>query len=240
MPFSKRIVRIFSPIAIRKSSFLSCALTFAFATGQKDLIRIICNRDINPYFYVMEIKSYFENVPDAILEELKKAQFSIVAAVAWITNEVLFEVLCKKAQKGLYVVVLILEHEINNESDINYKLLESSGGQLYAVKNGNAFMHHKFCVIDNRTVVTGSANWTNNASYNNENIVVINDDKRLATTFIVEFYKLFDEYNISIQSSSKLKLNGFENLVVGDYKRALAIRKAGIRLEDYFKPLDKQ
>lgn len=189
---------------------------------------------------MVEIKPYFENVPDAILGELEKAQFSIVAAVAWITNEALFEVLCSKAQKGLYVILLILEHEINDESEINYKLLKSSGGQLYFVKGGNAFMHHKFCVIDNKTVITGSANWTNNASYNNENIVVINDDKRLVTSFNLEFYKLFDEYNISIQSSSKSNLNDLENLIVGDYKRALAIRKAGIRLEDFFKPLVKE
>lgn len=234
MPFSKRIVRIFSPIEIRKPSFLNCAETFAFATRQKELIRIICNRDINPYFYIVEIKPYFENVPDAILAELEKAQFSIVAAVAWTTNEAIFEVLCSKAQKGLYVILLILEHEINNESEINYKLLESSGGQLYLVKGGNAFMHHKFCVIDNKTVITGSANWTNNASYNNENIVVINDDKRLVTAFMVAFYKLFDEYNITLQTTSEGKSNDLQNLVVANVNRARAIRNAGIRIEDYF------
>jgi hypothetical protein len=36
-------------------------------------------------------------------------------------------------------------------------------------------MHHKFCVIDHRIVITGSYNWTNNAEKNDENIVIVED-----------------------------------------------------------------
>jgi phosphatidylserine/phosphatidylglycerophosphate/cardiolipin synthase-like enzyme len=31
-------------------------------------------------------------------------------------------------------------------------------------------MHHKFCVIDINTVISGSYNWTNKAQFNDESI----------------------------------------------------------------------
>jgi len=37
-------------------------------------------------------------------------------------------------------------------------------------------MHNKFCVIDSKTVVTGSYNWTKKAQSNYENITIIKDE----------------------------------------------------------------
>ena len=52
-------------------------------------------------------------------------------------------------------------------------------------------MHHKFCVIDNQKVITGSYNWSDNAeNKNDENAAVMYDYDR-ASDYSVEFRELF-------------------------------------------------
>jgi phosphatidylserine/phosphatidylglycerophosphate/cardiolipin synthase-like enzyme len=53
-------------------------------------------------------------------------------------------------------------------------------------------MHHKFAVIDERTVMTGSYNWTRSAAlYNHENIL-ITGDKAIVKEYLKEFHRLWD------------------------------------------------
>ena len=50
-------------------------------------------------------------------------------------------------------------------------------------------MHNKFCIIDHKTVITGSYNWTRKAKTNDENITVTKDSPELATDFVTEFQR---------------------------------------------------
>ena len=53
-------------------------------------------------------------------------------------------------------------------------------------------MHHKFCVIDNQKVITGSYNWSDNAeNKNDENAAVMYDNDR-ASDYSVTFRELFN------------------------------------------------
>ncbi len=61
------------------------------------------------------------------------------------------------------------------------------------------FVHHKFIVIDAETghpiIFTGSANMSNNSSFNNdENVMQITGDTRLAAIYLAEFMRLFEHY----------------------------------------------
>ena len=58
--------------------------------------------------------------------------------------------------------------------------LEKANVCAYPYEEGDQLMHHKFCVIDRSTVITGSYNWSFRAQENEENITVIT-----ATYFII-------------------------------------------------------
>lgn len=140
------------------------------------------------------VKSHFTGIQSAILEELKQARFSIKVAVAWFTSDPLFEALCRRAEEGLDVQ-LILSNSINDydKGDYYARRLNASGGELFRhgasdFKDGGV-MHHKFAVIDEKTVITGSFNWTNQGSRNAENIVIINELKQ-AQVYLQQFQKL--------------------------------------------------
>ena len=71
-------------------------------------------------------------------------------------------------------------------------------------------MHHKFAIIDNRLLLTGSYNWTSSANNrNNENLMVI-DDPEVIARYQNQFEKLwFEKYSLerTRQLFQKAKVN---------------------------------
>jgi mitochondrial cardiolipin hydrolase len=61
------------------------------------------------------------------------------------------------------------------------------------VDRGPDHMHHKFAVFDNRTLLTGSFNWTRSASTGNHENIIVSDDERLVGPFVREFQALWAE-----------------------------------------------
>lgn len=136
----------------------------------------------------MHTEAVFEEIAKHIEKELNKAQSSIIIAVAWFTNKNLFDTILKKSQEGCKVHLMITDDEINNNSQINYNLLEQNQSHFYKIGiDEKALMHNKFCIIDNTVVITGSYNWSYKAEINHENIVIHYKDHELAKQFIAEF-----------------------------------------------------
>lgn len=167
-----------------------------------------------------EHQSYFDNIQQELADELRQARHTIFAAVAWFTDYTLLGILEDKARKGVSVQLVISAHDFNDHG--RYKTLNDLGGEIYVVGSkditGYEFMHNKFCVIDYKTVITGSYNWTKNATSNEENIVIINDSKvaRQYSTKCVELIQSgkvidFDDSNdihLSITTPTTLVENG--------------------------------
>jgi len=141
----------------------------------------------------MEIKSYFENIREVIIDELQKAKSSIFVAVAWFTDNQLYEILCEKAQKGVKVEVIAIKDEINTTSNIDFNVLFDNGGKVWLIDDLKT-MHNKFCVVDDKIVITGSYNWTINASNNHENIMLVSDHFETIEKYIVQFKQLKNKY----------------------------------------------
>jgi phosphatidylserine/phosphatidylglycerophosphate/cardiolipin synthase-like enzyme len=63
----------------------------------------------------------------------------------------------------------------------------------YSQNDNNDFMHNKVIIIDDRTVVTGSYNFSENAESNDENTLIL-ESKEIADAFTRYFDILFAEY----------------------------------------------
>jgi Leucine-rich repeat (LRR) protein len=146
----------------------------------------------------MPTKVFFnEECRQAIIYELSKAQLEITIAVAWFNDKELFNILLEKAESGIQVNLLI-SNDPNNFSSpesLNFEELVSKNGKVNRLITESVLMHNKFCVIDSKTVVTGSYNWTFGAYYKNlENIVVIEDAFELCEQFKTEYNRILQEY----------------------------------------------
>ncbi|XP_010775350.1 mitochondrial cardiolipin hydrolase isoform X2 [Notothenia coriiceps] len=56
---------------------------------------------------------------------------------------------------------------------------------------GSVYMHHKFAVVDNRLLITGSLNWTMTAVQSNKENVIVTEDPDLVGPFLKEFQRLW-------------------------------------------------
>jgi len=155
------------------------------------------------------IKPVFNNIQNAIQAELFKATKSIKIAVAWFTNDLLYQILLLKLQTGVSVELILNDDDINRNSDhhLDFDLFVNAGGKIYWANDKN-LMHQKFCIIDENVVINGSYNWTYKAEYNNENVNIISGEETVCFQYINEFSTLIRTIckvntNFSINDSAK-------------------------------------
>jgi hypothetical protein len=140
---------------------------------------------------MIETQAYFDNIKAVLLQHLAEAEKSILVAMAWFTEDDLLDELLRCARKGIDIQLVIMDDKINQQSGLDYESLVTEGGKLWFFPDGKATMHHKFCLIDDKVVLTGSFNWTRKASlHNSETLIVMPLTAELAKRFSTEFEKI--------------------------------------------------
>lgn len=160
----------------------------------------------------MSSKAYFSDIKSILLKQLSASFETINVAISWLTDTDLIKELAIKAKEGVTVIVIINDDEINNHANSRFlKELKIAGAEILLIKNQESnLMHNKFCVIDNSTLITGSYNWTNNATNNSENIVVIKGEQKLIDEYNYEFQRIYN--SIKTKTKSKIIAPTFENI----------------------------
>jgi phosphatidylserine/phosphatidylglycerophosphate/cardiolipin synthase-like enzyme len=135
----------------------------------------------------METKATFEGIQKKLEDLIGDSKNSIKISVAWFTNKELLGLLAEKAENNVKVEIIISD-------DINNKLSPTgfinSGGKMFVYKSSSGkFLHEKFAIFDDKTVVTGSYNWTYSAEYHNIESVIISTDQILVKQFGIKFDK---------------------------------------------------
>lgn len=139
-----------------------------------------------------EVQHFTGNIKRVIINSINSAQDEIRIAVSWLTDMDLVEVLNSKAREGILIEVILNLDDINLFYLESYSEMQRLGAQIFFYKDDDftsSIMHKKFAVIDNRYVITGSYNWTNNAQNNLEDIYLIKT-KTIVNSNLVEFERL--------------------------------------------------
>lgn len=76
-------------------------------------------------------------------------------------------------------------------------------------------LHHKFAIIDNKTIITGSHNWSDAADHLNDEVLLIIDSPQLAAHYDREFNNLFDRATLGIP-------NRIQKTIAADLKQCAA------------------
>jgi phospholipase D len=139
------------------------------------------------------MECYFSGSADLseiISLELLKASKSIFLAMYTLTDHQLIHTLRQLGQKNIDIFALFDEAQLLHFNNVILEL-NNSGIQFKTIGNPNSRMHNKFIVIDKSKVITGSFNWTEQASKSNmENIVIINDEQ-IAHKYVNEFNRIW-------------------------------------------------
>ena len=141
------------------------------------------------------IEHYSHKIQNAIQIELFKANSSIKIAVAWFTNDLLFQPLLLKLGAGVRVELILNKDDINCSSDneIDFDEFVNAGGIL-RWNDTKQLLHDKFCIIDNNIVIYGSYNWTNKAEYNEESVAISKGETGTISFYLKKFESLSSKY----------------------------------------------
>ena len=137
------------------------------------------------------LKNYFcpkNNCERKVLETLNKAEKEILFASFVLTNDNIELLLKEKAKQNLTIKGVIENRMRNTLGSKIFKLNESF--EIMLDKNKNT-MHHKFFIVDEKILIVGSANPSNNGYFKNDENILIIENENLAKKFKEEFLLLF-------------------------------------------------
>lgn len=143
-------------------------------------------------------QAYFSSICHKIISYLDRAQETIQVAMAWFTSSELFNTLLLCLDRNVEVELILLDNAINYmDYAPDFNQFIKAGGKLRIADSCVGFMHHKFCIVDNRIVITGSYNWTYYAETRNVENIVIFDNGEIVRLFANEFLRLKNELSLS-------------------------------------------
>ncbi len=142
----------------------------------------------------MNINVYFapeDNVEKIIHNRIEKAEKSIRFMQFSFTSDVIGEVIIKKFKEGVDVQGVFEKKGSNTEYSEYIKMIVESV-PVRLDKNRDT-MHHKVIIIDDYLVITGSFNISKNANLRNDENIIILDNPDLASEYIKEFNRIYNE-----------------------------------------------
>ena len=123
-----------------------------------------------------------------LVGRLGAAEARVDAALYDLDAVPVADALIEAYHRGVQVRIVT---EADNIDDSEIGRLREVGIPVVDDGDHQGLMHHKFIVIDERYVWTGSYNTTYNGAYKNNNNVILIDSAQLAYNFTQEFRELF-------------------------------------------------
>lgn len=134
---------------------------------------------------LMHLNVYFSpkgGCENAIVTEMNKARREILVQAYSFTADPLSYGLVEAKKRGVDVeVILDRSNEVERYSDLNILL---DNGMHPLIDAEHAIAHNKIMIIDQKVIITGSFNFTNQAENQNaENLLIIRGHKELVTQY---------------------------------------------------------
>ena len=121
-----------------------------------------------------------------------KSKSEICISMYNLTSYKIMEVLNKLKNNGINIKIIVDKDKKNKRKKLqslsNYLKIANVYSSYSKYDN---YMHNKYCIIDNKIVLDGSYNWSYNARFNVEHIIVINNTD-VAKMYRKNFDKIFN------------------------------------------------
>ncbi len=155
-----------------------------------------------------------------VINMLQTCKNTMDIAIFTMTNIKFANVITNLFNRGVKIRI-IADGECCKMQTSNIYSLAALGIEVKTDDSVRYYMHHKFAVIDNSVVITGSFNWTSQAvNHNQENILFL-ENKNLAKKYANEFQRLWDDFEVVISKESALRILKDEE----EKKKAIENRK---------------
>lgn len=161
---------------------------------------------------------YFEKVSEAIDNAEKSIHVSMFLMVIGNTVEELVDKLVEARNRGVDVAIL-LDDDPEPNVDYTYSYLKDRGLNVKLDDTDKA-LHSKLLIIDNRTVIVGSTNWSDNSIDNNREANVRINDPDVADYYERFFWNAWEDASYDMELGRE-NHNGVVPLIDRDHLPAL-------------------
>ena len=172
------------------------------------------------YFSEINAGGSLYSLEKRLVDKLGAATVQVDAALYDLDAAPVAAALIKAHNRGVRVRVVT---ETDNMDDSEIGRLQKVGIPVANDGERDGLMHHKFIVIDERYVWTGSYNTTYNGAHKNNNNVVFIDSVALAYNFTQEFRELFLDAQVGKSSGAFI---AYPEVMLAD----------GVQVFTYFSP----
>ncbi len=126
-------------------------------------------------------------VTEVVVSELGRARREVLVLAYSFTSQPIAKALVEAKMRGVHVDI-ILDHsnELEEHSDLHFFMQQ---GLTPTIDAHHAIAHNKVMIIDGRTILTGSFNFTNQAENENaENLLVLKGHPELVKLYKANFH----------------------------------------------------
>lgn len=141
----------------------------------------------------VRVENYFsaeDAVTPRLVELVNSAKQSVYFLAFSFTEDTIGDAMINRAKAGVKVQG-VFEKTGSDTKFSEYGRMKTAGLDVYT--DGNPYvMHHKVIIVDERTVVFGSFNFSQNAEKSNDENMLIVEDPTLAKAFLQEYNKILE------------------------------------------------
>lgn len=128
-----------------------------------------------------------------VVNMLRTCKKTLDIAIFTLTNNKICAAIEEAYQRGVQVRV-IADDECCKMWGSDVGILAAKGIVCKTDNSVKFHMHHKFAVLDNSVVVTGSFNWTSQAVKHNQENILFFENKSIAQQYTDEFNHLWNTF----------------------------------------------
>jgi len=145
-----------------------------------------------------EIQVFFspeqgEEILAILKEAIQNAEERIYILIYSFTLDELTKALIGKHKEGIDVKVIMDKGQAGSRWSVDEKLEEAGINVKRLAGSKGGYMHIKMMIVDD-ILMTGSYNWSKNATYkSDENFLVITDEKEVLEAHLEKFERLWGE-----------------------------------------------
>lgn len=107
-----------------------------------------------------------------LAERIDSASKTIRMAMFTLTHPELVHKLTEAQKRGVAVSIAIDRYTAQGASQKSIEILQKAGAEILT-NRGSQLLHHKWALIDEKTLIMGSANWTDAAFSKNQDCLLI-------------------------------------------------------------------
>jgi phosphatidylserine/phosphatidylglycerophosphate/cardiolipin synthase-like enzyme len=128
-----------------------------------------------------------------LVNVINSANSSLDIAIYSLTKDNIVQAIAAAEKRGVTVRIITDREESGDKSQTKELLVLSNAGIPIKINSHKGLMHLKVIIADDKVVTTGSYNYTDEATHDNDEVLVIINDQSIAQNWDNEFQSMWTD-----------------------------------------------